>query len=54
MESYGIRFMPKEPELVSKLSETKRLVWDVSRNSEIASFGVSVKPKLTTLDAKQM
>ena len=41
--SYETRFIwkqPKlEPKLVSTLSETKRLVSVVSRNSETASFG---------------
>jgi hypothetical protein len=34
------------------LSETKRLVSVVSRNSNTASFGVSVEPKVT--NAKQL
>jgi hypothetical protein len=42
-----------EPKLVLILSKRKRLVSVVSQNSKRASFMVSLKPKLTTLDAKQ-
>ncbi len=56
--SYETQIISKEPKLeeklVSTLSETKRLISVVSRNSEIAGFGVSVEPKLTTLDATRM
>jgi hypothetical protein len=56
--SYKTRFISKqpkvEPKLVSTLSETKRLVSVVSRNSKTAGFGVLVESKQKTLDAKQM
>jgi hypothetical protein len=48
--SYETQFISKEPKLVSTLSETKRLVSVVSRNSGKASIEVLVEPKLTTLD----
>ncbi len=53
MVSYEIRFVSKEPKLVLTLTETKRLVTVVSQNSETASLGVSVEPKLTASDEKQ-
>jgi hypothetical protein len=56
--SYGTWFKSKEPKLkpklVSTLSETNRLVSDVSGNSEIAIFRDLGKLKRTTLDAKQL
>jgi hypothetical protein len=50
--SYETLFVSKEPELILTLYKTKKLVWVVLRNNKTASFGVSVEPKLTTLDAK--
>jgi hypothetical protein len=55
---YETRLIAKEPELgpqlVFTLSETKRLVLVISRNSKTASFGVSIEPKLSTLNVKQL
>jgi hypothetical protein len=56
--SYKAWFVSKEPKLELKLvlalSETKRLLSVVLQNSETASFGFLVEPKLTTLDVKQL
>jgi hypothetical protein len=38
-------FDSKQPKLVSKLSETRRLFWLFRFNIETGSFGVSIEPK---------
>jgi hypothetical protein len=43
-----------EPKLVSALSETKRLFRLFPLQSETASFGVSVKPKLTETNRNKL